>query len=137
VSANDTGRNYDYGAADTATDDNSNRAATSVRNQVQTSMSRHRVNDMGGSFQQIGQWAFPAALGAFVTVFRVLYQGGRKKLRATIFEALLVAAFTGSVGPLLAYLGMPIDLAYPIAVFVGYVGIDRVSMAIMARMGMQ
>lgn len=137
MSANDTGLDYDYGAADTATDDNSNRAATSVRNQVQTSMSRHRVNDMGGSFHEIGQWAFPAALGAFVTVFRVLYQGGRKKLRATIFEALLVAACTGSFGPLLTYFGLPIDLAYPIAVFVGYVGIDRVSMAIMARMGMQ
>lgn len=101
-------------------------------------MSRYRVNDMGGGgFHEIGQWVFPAALGAFVTVFRVLYQGGRKKLRATIFEALLVAACAGSFGPLLAYLGLPLDLAYPIAVFIGYVGIDRVSLAIMQRLGMK
>lgn len=98
------------------------------------------LNDLGNEAQAAGQaagqWAYPAILGAFVTFMRINYKGGRKTLRASLAEALLIAAVTGSVGPLLAYLGMPDDMAYPIAVFIGHTGIDRISQAVMRKLGM-
>lgn len=98
------------------------------------------LNDLGNEAQAAGQaagqWAYPAILGAFVTFMRINYKGGRKTLRASLAEALLIASVTGSVGPLLAYLGMPVDLAYPIAVFIGHTGIDRISQAVLRKLGM-
>lgn len=93
-------------------------------------------NEAQAAGQAAGQWAYPAILGAFVTFMRINYKGGRKTWKASMCEALLIAAAAGSVGPLLAYLGMPINLAYPIAVFVGHTGIYRISQAVLRKLGM-
>lgn len=99
---------------------------------------KYRLNDFGGALEQaIRSGVGPGFLGMVVVLSRVMYQGGRKKWRATIAEAILVALVTGTVGPLLAYAGLDRDLAYPLAVFVGYVGIDRIALAVTTKLGIK
>lgn len=91
-----------------------------------------RVNDLGGSAQDV---LGPGAMGAAVVISRVIYQGGRRRWRVTFAEATIVAMCTGTIGPVLHALGISQDLSYPLAVFVGYVGIDRFSIYVCKKLG--
>lgn len=77
----------------------------------------------------------PAVVGFIVAISRTIYKGGRKKWRVTIAEATMIAFATGTMGPVLAYLGMDREMTYPLAVFIGYVGIDRLGIAVCSRLG--
>jgi lambda family phage holin len=98
--------------------------------------SMNKINDIGGaSSQVISDIIGPGLMGAFVVIMRVIYKGGRKKWRATIAEATLIAFATGTMGLVLTAMGIDHDMAYPIAVFVGYIGVDRVAIAVCKRLG--
>lgn len=95
-----------------------------------------RLNDFGGLIDQaIRESAGPAMIGFLVAISRTIYKDGRKAWRVTFAEATMIAMATGTMGPVLSYFGLPQDLAYPSAVFIGYVGIDRLSIAVCRRMG--
>lgn len=95
-----------------------------------------RLNDFGGILEQvIRESGGPALIGFLVAISRTIYKGGRKAWRVTFAEATMIAMETGTMGPILSYFGLPQDMAYPVAVFVGYVGIDRLSIAVCRRLG--
>lgn len=95
-----------------------------------------RSNDLGGMFDQvIRERAGPAIIGFLVAISRTIYKGGRKAWRVTFAEAAMIAMATGTMGPILSYFGLPQDMAYPAAVFIGYVGIDRLSIAVCRKLG--
>lgn len=95
-----------------------------------------RSNDLGGMLDQaIRERAGPAIIGFLVAISRTIYKGGRKAWRVTFAEAAMIAMATGTMGPILSYFGLPQDMAYPAAVFIGYVGIDRLSIAVCRRLG--
>ena len=95
-----------------------------------------RSNDLGGMLDQvIRERAGPAIIGFLVAISRTIYKGGRKAWRVTFAEATMIAMATGTMGPILPYFGLPQDMAYPAAVFIGYVGIDRLSIAVCRRLG--
>lgn len=95
-----------------------------------------RLNDFGGILEQvIRESGGPALIGFLVAISRTIYKGGRKAWRVTFAEATMIAMATGTMGPILSYFGLPQDMAYPVAVFVGYVGIDRLSIAVCRRLG--
>ena len=95
-----------------------------------------RSNDLGGMLDQvISEIAGPAIIGFLVAISRTIYKGGRKAWRVTFAEAAMIAMATGTMGPILSYFGLPQDMAYPAAVFIGYVGIDRLSIAVCRRLG--
>lgn len=95
-----------------------------------------RSNDLGGMLDQvIIEIAGPAIIGFLVAISRTIYKGGRKAWRVTFAEAAMIAMATGTMGPILSYFGLPQDMAYPAAVFIGYVGIDRLSIAVCRRLG--
>lgn len=95
-----------------------------------------RSNDLGGMLDQvIMERAGPAIIGFLVAISRTIYKGGRKAWRVTFAEAAMIAMATGTMGPILSYFGLPQDMAYPAAVFIGYVGIDRLSIAVCRRLG--
>lgn len=99
---------------------------------------KYRLNDFGGALEQaIRSGVGPGFLGMLVVISRVIYQGGRKKWRATIAEGFIVMCATGSVGPALAYMGLERDFAYLLAVFVGYVGVDRIAVAVTTKLGIK
>lgn len=104
--------------------------ATEVQNNM------NRINDIGGVLdQEVRESIGHGIIGALVVIMRVIYKGGRKKWRATIAEATLIAFATGTMGPVLTALGIDHDMAYPIAVFVGYIGVDRIAIAVCKRLG--
>ena len=95
-----------------------------------------RSNDLGGMLDQvIRERAAPAIIGFLVAISRTIYKGGRKAWRVTFAEAAMIAMATGTMWPILSYFGLPQDMAYPAAVFIGYVGIDRLSIAVCRRLG--
>ena len=95
-----------------------------------------RSNDLGGMLDQvIREIAGPAIIGFLVAISRTIYKDGRKAWRVTFAEATMIAMATGTMGPILPYFGLPQDMAYPAAVFIGYVGIDRLSIAVCRRLG--
>lgn len=95
-----------------------------------------RSNDLGGMLDQvIRERAGPAIIGFLVAISRTIYKGGSKAWRVTFAEAAMIAMATGTMGPILSYFWLPQDMAYPAAVFIGYVGIDRLSIAVCRRLG--
>lgn len=95
-----------------------------------------RLNDFGGILEQsIRESGGPALIGFLVAISRTIYKGGRKAWRVTFAEAAMIAMATGTMGPILSYFGLPQDMAYPAAVFIGYVGIDRLSIAVCRKLG--
>lgn len=95
-----------------------------------------RLNDFGGLMEQaVRESAGPALIGFLVAISRTIYKDGRKAWRVTFAEATMNATATGTMGPVLSYFGLPQDMAYPAAVFIGYVGIDRMSIAVCRRLG--
>jgi lambda family phage holin len=95
-----------------------------------------RLNDFGSILEQaIRESGGPALIGFLVAISHTIYKDGRKAWRVTFAEATMIAMATGTMGPILSYFGLPQDMAYPAAVFIGYVGIDRLSIAVCRRLG--
>lgn len=97
-----------------------------------------RMNDLGGAMDQsVRDRIGPGVMGFLVVISRVIYRSGRRKWRVTLAEATIVSLATGSMGPVFHMLGMPADLCYPAAVWIGFIGIDRASIAICKRLGIE
>lgn len=88
------------------------------------------ANENPSILAELAAYAAPAL--AFVIGYLRAWRDG-KGWASRLIEGALIACATFGVAPVLKYLGMPIDLAYSAAVFLGYVGVDTISEKIRAK----
>lgn len=76
--------------------------------------------------------AVAAPVLAFVIGYLRAWRDG-KGWASRLIEGALIACATFGVAPALKWAGMPIDLAYSAAVFLGYVGVGAISEKIKSK----
>lgn len=94
-------------------------------------MSNNTMANENPSFlSDVAGMAAPAL--AFVIGYLRAWRDGQG-WASRLIEGVLIACATFGVAPTLKYFGMPMDLAYSAAVFLGYVGVDTISEKIRAK----
>jgi len=66
-------------------------------------------------------------LGYLTAVIRSRYQSGRKSWKVVHLGAALIALATVAAKPVIAAFGLSTDMAYAVAVYLGFVGVETLS----------
>ena len=66
-------------------------------------------------------------LGYLTAVIRSRYRSGRKSWKIVHLEGALIALATVAAKPIIAAFGLSADMAYAVAVYLGFVGVETLS----------
>ena len=85
-----------------------------------------RLNDLGGTFDEMARAAVAPLLAFITAMVRSTYYG-RKRWPSRLLEGILLALVTVAIRPALVYLGMTDDMAVFFGVAMGFIGVDALS----------